>query len=249
MLHVNTTTARMALVCLGVVGAAGLAAGPSLDASASGTRQARTAACAPRATIVESPRPNSGEVQVKALNDRGDLVGFADADGGSSAMHAILWKGGKAPGAVDLGVLPGYVASEAYGVNNNRVVFGVLYDEKEHTFPFRWEAGHMTLLKGLNGQPQQVDVSQRNAINDRGQVAATLIVAGQRQAVRWSADGSATRLPALPGHTWTNAFGINSAGVVSGWSRKLPNEDGEENPVLWDASGRVVPLKTAPGPR
>ena len=184
---------------------------------------------------------------MKALNDRGDIVGFADADGGSSAMHAILWKGGKASGAIDLGVLPGYVASEAYGVNNNRVVFGVLYDKKEHTFPFRWEAGHMTLLKGLNGRPQQVDVSQRNAINDRGQVAATLIVAGQRQAVRWSADGSATRLPALPGHTWTNAFGINGAGVVSGWSRKLPNEDGEENPVLWDASGRVVPLKTAPG--
>ena len=162
-------------------------------------------------------------------------------------MHAILWKGGKAAGAVDLGVLPGYVASEAYGVNNDRVVFGVLYDKKERTFPFRWEAGHMTVLKGPNGRPQQADVSQRNAINDRGEMAATLIVAGQRQAVRWSADGKATRLPALPGHTWTNAFGINSDGVVSGWSRKLPNEDGEENPVIWDASGKVIPLKTAPG--
>jgi hypothetical protein len=33
---------------------------------------------------------------------------------------------------------------------------------------------------------------------------------------------------------------------VSGWSRKLPNEDGEENPVLWARSGKVVALKTAP---
>jgi hypothetical protein len=36
-------------------------------------------------------------------------------------------------------------------------------------------------------------------------------------------------------------------GVVSGWSRKLPSDDGENNPVIWDSSGKVVPLKTAPG--
>ena len=91
-----------------------------------------------------------------------------------------------------------------------------------------------------------MDVSQRNAINDRGEIAATLIIGGQRQAVRWSPDGKATRLPALPGHTWTDAFGINDDGVVSGWSRRLPNDDGEENPVIWDASGNVIALKTAP---
>jgi hypothetical protein len=50
----------------------------------------------------------------------------------------------------------------------------------------------------------------------------------------------------LPGHAWTDAFGINNDGVVSGWSRKLPNDDGEENPVLWDRSGKVIRLKTAP---
>ncbi len=105
----------------------------------------------------------------------------------------------------------------------------------------------MTVLKGPNGRPQQADVSERNAINDRGQMAGTLIIAGQRQAVRWSPDGKAALLPALPGHTWTDAFGINGDGVVSGWSRKLPNTDGEENPVIWDTSGKVVPLKTAPG--
>ena len=58
---------------------------------------------------------------------------------GTGPIHAILWTGGKVEGAVDLGVLPGYVSSEAYGVNNNRVVFGLLYDEKDRTFPFRWE--------------------------------------------------------------------------------------------------------------
>ena len=65
--------------------------------------------------------------------------------------------------------------------------------------------------------------------------------------MRWSPDGKATLLPGLPGHAWTDAFSINDEGVVSGWSRKLPNDDGEENPVLWTPSGKVVPLKTAPG--
>ena len=105
----------------------------------------------------------------------------------------------------------------------------------------------MTVLKAPDGPRQQADVPDRNAINDAGQIAATLLVAGQRQAVRWSADGTATALPALPGHTWTNAWSINDDGVVSGWSRQLPNDDGENNPVLWDASGAVVALGTAPG--
>jgi hypothetical protein len=34
---------------------------------------------------------------------------------------------------------------------------------------------------------------------------------------------------------------------VSGWSRKLASDDGEENPVLWPRSGKVVPLKTVRG--
>ena len=64
------------------------------------------------------------EVQAKAINDRGDVVGFADSNDSKGPLHAILWRGGKAAGAIDLGLLPGYVASEAYGVNNRRVVFG-----------------------------------------------------------------------------------------------------------------------------
>ena len=187
------------------------------------------------------------EIQAKALNDRGDVVGFADARGGKKPIHAILWKRGKVARAVDLGVLPGYVASEAYGINNQRVVFGLLYDRRERTFPFRWEAGRMTLLKGPDGRRQQADVPDRNVVNARGEMVGTLIGDGQRQAVRWSPEGTATLLPALPGHTWTNAWSISDDGVVSGWSRALPNDDGENNPVLWDASGNVVALKTPPG--
>jgi probable HAF family extracellular repeat protein len=203
------------------------------------------AACPPRTSILKSPRVGSHEVQAKALNDRGDVVGFAD--GGDGTFHAILWKRGKVGRAVDLGVPRGYVSSEAYGVNNRRVVFGLLYDKKERTFPFRWKAGHMTVLRGPNGRKLPADVPDRNTINERGEIAATLLIGGHRRAVRWTREGKATLLPALPGHTWTNAWNISENGVVSGWSRKLPNDDGENNPVIWTKSGKVIALKTVPG--
>ena len=225
---------------------AGLAAGIVVAPPA--TAGGAPVTCSPHTTVLESPRLGSQEVQVKAVNDRGDVVGFADSSrAGHKAMHAILWKHGQVSRAVDLGVLPGYVASEAYGVNDHRVVVGLLYDRKGRTFPFRWASGRMTTLNGPAGIVQQVDVSQRNAINDRGQIVATLVTGGQRQAVRWSPDGTPQLLPALPGHTWTDVFGINDDGVVSGWSRLLPSEDGQQNPVVWEASGDVVALQTAPG--
>jgi probable HAF family extracellular repeat protein len=187
------------------------------------------------------------EVQAKALNDRGDVVGFADSRNGSGPTHAILWRRGRAAQAVDLGVLPGYVESEAYGVNTHRDVFGVLYDRKERAFPFRWKRGHMTVLKGPNGRRQQVEVPDRNTINDRGEMAGTLKVAGNLRAVRWTRRGKASFLPGLPGHAWTLAWSINSNGAVSGWSRREPNEDGENNPVIWTKSGKAIPLRTPAG--
>ena len=203
------------------------------------------APCSPRISILKSPRVGSHEVQAKALNDRGDVVGFADGRDGTD--RAILWRGGKAGRALNLGLLPGYVSSEAYGVNNHRVVFGLLYDMRERTYPFRWKNGHMRLLKGPNGRLRQADVPDRNAINERGEIAGTLLVGGQRRAVRWTSRGKASFLPALPGHTWTNAWSIGNDSVVSGWSRKLPNRDGENNPVIWTRSGKVIALKAPPG--
>ena len=234
-----------ALLTVALLLIAGCGAGEDSMQSAESVVGAEAAACTPSRSILKSPRAGSHEVQAKALNDRGDVVGFADGAGGTD--RAILWKRGKVANAVDLGVLPGYVSSEAYGINNDRVVFGLLYDRQERTFPFRWKSGRMTVLRGPSGRIQQADTPDRNAINERGQMAATLLVAGNRRAVRWTRKGKATFLPALPGHTWTNAWGIGRDGVVSGWSRKRPSDDGENNPVVWTKSGKVVALKTVPG--
>jgi hypothetical protein len=204
-----------------------------------------SAACPPATSILKSPRKGTKEVQAKALNDHGDVVGFADGRGGR--FRAILWRGGKASRAVVIGVLPGYVSSEAYAINNDRVVFGLLYDRKDRTFPFRWKNGRMTLLRGPSGRREEASVPDRNAINERGEIAGTLTSGGRRRAVRWGRSARATVLPPLPGHTWTNAWSIAENGVVSGWSRRLPNEDGENNPVVWSPSGAVTALGTAAG--
>jgi probable HAF family extracellular repeat protein len=170
--RMRVATGRLRLSRLGVLVAA-LALSLITFTSATATRGA-AASCSPSATILESPRVGSLDVQAKGVNDRGDVVGFADSKGGSKPVHAILWKGGKVAGAVDLGVVPGYVASEAYGVNNDRVVFGLLYDGKRRAFPFRWDNGRMTVLNGPSGHPQATDnpgSGGRNAINARGEIA------------------------------------------------------------------------------
>ena len=134
-------------------------------------------------------------------------------------------------------------------MNNDRVVLGLLYDKRERAVPFRWTNGRMTVLRGPGGKPVYTDnpgLGGRNSVNSRGEIAWTVIVNGNRRAMRWTAAGKASFLPGLPGHKWTDVFGINDDGVASGWSRKLASDDGVENPVLWDASGNVIALKTAP---
>ena len=183
-----------------LVVASALAEAPAQEGQTAFTRRATAqvdsaATCTP-AQVILATSEGQGETQAKALNDRGDVVGFSDGLGSKNkTTHAVLWKEGKARAAVDLGVLPGYVASEAYGVNNDRVVFGVLYDKQQRMFPFRWEAGHMTVLMGPDGRRQQVDSPDRNTVNDRGQIAGTLRIGKRPRAVRWSPAGKATLLP------------------------------------------------------
>lgn len=56
---------------------------PALAAAALAVGADVAAACSPRASILKSPRVRSQEVQAKALNDRGDVVGFADGRDGA----------------------------------------------------------------------------------------------------------------------------------------------------------------------
>ena len=108
-------------------------------------------------------------------------------------------------------------------MNNHRVVFGLLYDKKERTFPFRWKNGRMTVLRGPNGRMRQADVPDRNAINERGEIAgnaASSAAGGARCVGR--ARARRRFLPALPGHTWTNAWSIGRTASCPGGRAGCP---------------------------
>ena len=81
-----------------------------------------------------------------------------------------------------------------------------------------------------HGRVRPIDMPDSNAINNRGQIAATLLTGGNQLAVRWSRRGKATFLSPLPGHAWSLAWGINGRGVVSGWSTAAV---GRECPTVW----------------
>ena len=63
-----------------------------------------------------------------AINERGDVVGFAGTPGDpeGNILHAFIWT--KSDGIRPLGALPGHVHSEAYGINERRQVVGVSCD-------------------------------------------------------------------------------------------------------------------------
>ncbi len=143
-------------------------------------------------------------------------------------------------------MLPGYVYSEVYGVTNDRVVSACSRPRGAHVSGLLDERSR-DCAESAERKLQQMAVPNRHVINERGEMAGTLLVAGNRRAVRWTRDGKAAFLHGLPGHAWTNVWSINRNGIVSGCSCTLTSEDGENNTVLWDASGKVVALKTVSG--
>ena len=74
--------ARTRLLGLGAIGAA--IAASLLAATSGAAAPMGEAACSPSTTILTSPRADSSDVQAKAINDRGDIVGFADSGRGTA---------------------------------------------------------------------------------------------------------------------------------------------------------------------
>ena len=136
--------------------------------------ETEAAACTPSRSILKSPRVGSREVQAKALNDRGDVVGFADGSDGTD--RAILWKGGKvAPGGRSRGAARLRLLGGLRRSTTTASCSACSTTRRSARFRSVGRHGRMTVLKGPNGRIQQTDVPDRNAINERGEIAATLI--------------------------------------------------------------------------
>ena len=165
--------------------------------------------------------------QANAINDAGQVVGWASTTG-DAAAHAALWNGTT---ATDLGTLYTVFGnhSQAYAINNAGQVAGYSDNISAYDHAALWNGTTVTDINTGAG-------SYAYAINDAGQVAggAFDFVPGSSSAghaTLWNGI-SATDLGALYGN-YSRAYAINNAGQVAGVSG-IPG--GFSHAVLWNGS-------------
>jgi probable HAF family extracellular repeat protein len=174
-----------------------------------------------------------------ALNERGQVVGWADSKG---ARHAFLWQGGKMR---DLGTLPAARSrvSQGYAINDRGQVAGDTAGRVGFAPPsghaFVWQSGRMSDLGTLGGAWSEVA-----DINEAGQVVGNSAFRGElARAYLWER-GRMTDLGAFDGRQ-SYAWAVNERGQVVGSSEY--DEEGNFHAVLWE-DGTLRDLGTLGGP-
>jgi probable HAF family extracellular repeat protein len=149
-----------------------------------------------------------GGSRARAINDTGEVAGFADlAD--NSAIHAFLYSGA---GLVDLGTLGGR-DSMAFAINSVGQVAGASQTDGGLRHAFLYSAGAMTDLGTLGGNESQAD-----GINGSGAVVGwSRTASGQQHAFLWSSgrmiDLNSFAAPG-PGIWLEEAAAINDVGQI-----------------------------------
>jgi probable HAF family extracellular repeat protein len=116
-----------------------------------------------------------------AINDRGDIVGFANAEGTDPPndfnVRAFLWT--TRDGMRNLGTLPGDATSQALGINERRQVVGVSCGAICRAF--LWDDGVMTDLneRVVSGSSETLRIA--GDINDGGQISGQTVNASNER--------------------------------------------------------------------
>ena len=176
-----------------------------------------------------------------AINDVGTIVGYGNAQGGGAFMwnpdgsvvkifngqayainnagqvagevnnQAVLWQNGI---TWNLGYLPGYTSSHAFGINDAGAVVG--WSDFGHPEAFVWINGVMTDLGNLSGGTSGVAWD----INDAGQIVGWSFRSGIQNATLWE-NGTAQSLSSLVdpidplfGTVFRGATAINDVGQI-----------------------------------
>jgi probable HAF family extracellular repeat protein len=111
-----------------------------------------------------------------AINNRGDVVGFAGTPGDpeGNILHGFIWT--KRDGIKPLGALPGHVHSEPYGINERRQVVGISCDaDFVDCRAFVWENGLMTDLNDVKPAAFTDRLEQGKDINDDGEITGRAV--------------------------------------------------------------------------
>jgi len=178
--------------------------------------------------------------QANAINDRGDVVGWAETGEENRSQgqiqHAFLWN--PEDGMRDLGSVERswYDGSVAYDVNNHGVVVGSSY------VAFRWNSTEGMVVLPPQSGPYAIFQSQATAINDRGVIVGSRDTGAQEdKAVLWKA-GRVRRLNAHYHHGQAND--VNDAEVVVGGGESQGFEP--YLAFLWRRGRAVRPLSSSP---
>jgi probable HAF family extracellular repeat protein len=115
------------------------------------------------------------------INDEGEIVGRADLPG-SQVHHAFLWKNGK---MIDLGAAPGQPCSTAIDINSRgQIIIETGICGVGGGPGMLWENGKLYDLNSLIPPNSNLTVGGVNFINDRGEIAATGVLAnGDQRAI------------------------------------------------------------------
>jgi probable HAF family extracellular repeat protein len=179
-----------------------------------------------------------------AINNSGALAGYSynGPFGGSIDFYltavAFTWEHGVLQ---PLPLLSGWPGAFAFGLNNNKMVFGVANNVDNlgnivHT-PVVWDQGSPIDL----GIPAGYSTAVARGINDRGQVVgnASTVTFGFAPFIWYK--GQITQLPLLPGGVNGLAYRINDRGQIVGYvdfGSSPPPGTGEYHSVLWTPQGQ-----------
>jgi len=185
------------------------------------------------------------------VNEHGQITGasftnsIANADTGVPTIDPFLWDDGK---MIDIGTLGGKVGM-GFIVNNRGQLIGISSLTEAPgaciTAPgngtpgchgILWERGKLTDLGTLGG-----DFSIANWINDEGEIVGVASTAGEVtvHGARWK-NGRITDLGPLTGDCASQAFAINSQGLIAGQS--FPCDASPPRAVIWESDGTVHDL-------
>ena len=186
--------------------------------------------------------PSSG---ASSINDRGQVVGFANVPGATTTTHAFIWQNGV---ITDLGTLVGGQQSNAFSINNAGQIAGLSYTSQTSGADQQsciTNVCHAVLWTGNDAIHDLGALGGANSIawgiNNTGQLAGlaeTIVpVTGtsqpQQLPVVWQ-NGTKRALSSPLGGYDAGAQAINDEGIVVGWA-DLPG-DQAEHCGLWSGT-------------
>lgn len=180
---------------------------------------------------------SEGTVEVRALNDRSEILGLGFHDHNVGFDHGFIWRCGRFE---DLTPPSGTTAIDLVDINNRDQVVGYLTDTAYHTRPVIWQEGHFSDLPVL---PGGVPGNWWNGtavyqINDAGMAVGHSSFSDSLRPVPvvWLS-GAIRQLPLPDNGQDGYASAINNRGHIVGVANLFVDPGVPQEPLFWRDGG------------